>query len=67
MTDVKDSDESLDISDVHCEQSGFLLDRRKRKERPVGSLRMVRTYTKGALQRSLLLNFKFPKCSAGFV
>ena len=50
MTDVKDSDESLDISDVHREQSGFLLDRRRPKERPVVSLRMVRAYAKGVFQ-----------------
>ena len=36
-----------DVSDVLCEQSGFLLDRSKPKERLVDSLRMVRTYAKG--------------------
>lgn len=57
-------DEPPDVSDVHCEQHGFLLDGRHPKEGKVVSLRMVRAYAKGVLRESLLLNFKYPTCSA---
>ena len=63
---VECSDEPPDVSYVHCEQSGFLLDGRQPKERKVVSLKMVRTYAKGVLRESLQLNFKYPKCSANF-
>ena len=67
MTYVEDSDEPPNVSDVHCEQRGTLLNRHKPKERPGVSLTMVRTCAKGVLQTSLLLNFKFLKCSADSV
>lgn len=63
---VEYSDEPPDIADVHCEQSGFFLDWRQPKMTKVVSLRMVRTYAKGVLRESLLLNFKYLKCSANF-
>ena len=53
-TDVDCSDEPPDISVVQP------------KEIRVVNLRMVRTYAKGVLRTSLLLNFKHSKCSADF-
>ena len=43
ITDVENSDEPPDVSDVPCGQSAFLLDGRQAKERQVFSLRMVRS------------------------
>ena len=43
---VEYSDEPPDVSDVHCEQSGFLLDGWQPKEGNVVSVRMVRTTRK---------------------
>jgi len=58
MTYVEGSNEPPDVSNVHCEQSGFLLNGHEPKERPVVSLRMVRTCAKVVLQTSLLLNLQ---------
>ena len=59
-TDAEYSDEPPEVSDVHCEQSGFLLDARQPNEINVVSLRMVRTYATGVLRTSVLVNFKYP-------
>ena len=65
-TDAECSDEPPDVSDVHCEQSGLLLDGRQSKQINVVSLMMVRTYAKGVLRKYVRLNFKYPKCSRDF-
>ena len=52
------TDKSPEVSDVHCEQSGFLLDGRQPKEIKVVSLKMVRTYAKGVLRTSHTAEFQ---------